>query len=89
MIPVKTYHPDSSVYVIIRSCSMFETVVHNPLNAAHTCIFLHIVDCMHISESVVANTSLITLETIFPEECAFIIGFSCTVWTKMKSLLAL
>ena len=26
------------------------------------------------------------LEAIFPEECAFIIGFSCTVWTKMSVL---
>ena len=34
-------------------------------------------------------TSLTPLETFFPEECAFIIGYSCTVWTKMRSLLAL
>ena len=33
----------------------------------------------------VIATSLTPLETIFPEECAFIIGFSCTVWTKMES----
>ena len=32
------------------------------------------------------TTSLLQLETILPEECAFIIGFSCTVWTKMRSL---
>ena len=32
---------------------------------------------------------IIPLETILPEECAFIIGFSCTVRTKLKSLLAL
>ena len=31
-------------------------------------------------------TSLILLETILPGKCAFIIGFSCTVWTKMRSL---
>ena len=34
------------------------------------------------------TTSLILLETILPEECTFIIGFSCTVWTKMRFLLA-
>ena len=33
-------------------------------------------------------TSLIPLDTIFPEVCAFIIGFSFTVWTKMRPLLA-
>ena len=33
--------------------------------------------------------SLIPLVTNFPEICAFIIGFSFTVWTKMKPLLAL
>ena len=32
-------------------------------------------------------TSLIPLYIILPEICAFIIGFSCTVWTKI-SLLA-
>ena len=30
--------------------------------------------------------SLIPLETILPEKSAFIIDFSCTVWTKMRSL---
>ena len=31
-------------------------------------------------------TSLIQLDTILPEICAFIIGFSWTVWNKMRSL---
>ena len=30
--------------------------------------------------------SLITLDTILPEKGAFIIGISCTEWTKMRSL---
>ena len=29
---------------------------------------------------------LVPLDTILPEICAFIIGFSCTVWTKMRPL---
>ena len=33
-------------------------------------------------------TSLIPLVTNFPEISAFIIGFSFTVWTKMRPLLA-
>ena len=32
--------------------------------------------------------SLIPLVINFPEICAFIIGFSFTVWTKMRPLLA-
>ena len=32
--------------------------------------------------------SLIPLDTNFPEIFAFIIGFSFTVWTKMRPLLA-
>ena len=41
------------------------------------------------SECTEANaTSLIPLDTILPEICAFIIGFSCTVWTKMILWLA-
>ena len=39
------------------------------------------------SEYTEANTtSLIPLDTILPEKCAFIFGFSCTVWTKMRFL---
>ena len=34
------------------------------------------------------NTSLLPLDTNFLEICAFKIGFSCTVWTKMRSLRA-
>ena len=30
--------------------------------------------------------ALIPLDTILPEICALLIGFSCTVWTKMRSL---
>ena len=33
-------------------------------------------------------TSLIPLDTILHVICAFIIGFSCPVWTKMKSLVS-
>ena len=33
-------------------------------------------------------TSLIPLVTNFSEICAFIIGFTFTVWTKMRPLLA-
>ena len=31
-------------------------------------------------------TSLIPLDTILPEICVFIVGISCTVWTKMRSV---
>ena len=34
----------------------------------------------------VITTSLIPLNIILPEKCDCIIGFSCTVWTKMRSL---
>ena len=34
------------------------------------------------SECEVITTSLMTLETILPEECAFVTGFSCTVCTN-------
>ena len=32
------------------------------------------------------TTSLIPLDAILPEICAIIIGFSSTVWTKIRSL---
>ena len=31
-------------------------------------------------------TSLISLDTILPEICTCIVGFSCTLWTIMRSL---
>ena len=34
------------------------------------------------------TTSLIPIDAIPPEICAFIVGFSCTVWTIMRSLQA-
>ena len=41
------------------------------------------------SEYIETNaTSLVPLDTTLPEICAFIIGFSYTVWTKIRPLLA-
>ena len=34
------------------------------------------------------TTSLIPIDAILPEIFAFIDGFSCTVWAKMRSLQA-
>ena len=34
------------------------------------------------------TTSLIPIDAILPEICVFIVGFSCTVWTKMRYLQA-
>ena len=33
-------------------------------------------------------TSFIPLDTNIPEICAFVIGFSCTVWNKMAGSVA-
>ena len=35
------------------------------------------------------TTSLIPIDAILPEICTFIVGFSCTAWTKMRSLWAI
>ena len=40
------------------------------------------------SECTEAVATSLILVTNFPEICAFIIGFSFTVWTKMRPLLA-
>ena len=34
------------------------------------------------------TTSLIPIDAILPEICTLIIGFSCTEWTKMRSVRA-
>ena len=49
-------------------------------------IFLEIIIISECTEAI--TTSLILLVTNFPEICAFIIGFSFTVWTQMRPLLA-
>ena len=42
---------------------------------------------MDFSEYIEVNaTSLMPLDTTLPEKCVFIISFSYTVWTKMRSL---
>ena len=38
--------------------------------------------------TVAVTTSLIPIDTILPEICTFIVGYSCTAWTKMRSLRA-
>ena len=50
-------------------------------------IFIIIIFRSVYSEYTEANsTSLLPLDTILLEICAFIVSFSCTVWTKMRSL---
>ena len=34
------------------------------------------------------TTSLIPIDATIPEICTFIVGFSCTAWTKMRSFRA-
>ena len=49
-------------------------------------IFIYFFRCVFSECTEMITISLIPLETILPEKCAFIIGSSCTVWTKMRSL---
>ena len=67
-----------------------KTYLHRATNLKSTIIiFIIIINFFTLvfSECAEANaTSLILLDTILPDVCAFIIGISCTVWTKMRSL---
>ena len=66
-----------------RQKHRFLQFFHN--NSYHNSAVLH----TGLSEDTETNsTSLIPLDTIFPEICAFKIGFSCTIWTKMRSFRA-
>ena len=42
--------------------------------------------CQHLFRTEANATSLIPLDTILPGICAFIIGFTCTVWITTMSL---
>ena len=48
----------------------------------------HLLHTVFSECTVAITTSLIPLVTNFPEIYAFIIGFSFTMWTKMRPLLA-
>ena len=50
--------------------------------------FLDVDEAIVTSLIPVLTKSLLPVLTNFPEICAVIIGFSCTVWTKMSPLLA-
>ena len=76
----------------LKSTIMVEVNFWRPLKTIVSCdlfIIIFIINFFRLvfSEYTEANaTSLIPLDTIHSEKCVFIIGFSCTVWTKMRSL---
>ena len=47
-----------------------------------------IIIIQHFFIRVFSEDTVIPLDTNFPEICAFKIGFSCTVWTTIRSLWA-
>ena len=40
----------------------------------------------HLIQVVVKAGFTVPIDAILPEICVFIVGFSCTVWTKTRSL---
>ena len=61
----------------VVSCDLFTNNYHNHLLQTGFSEYMEVI-----------ATSLIPLVTNFPEICAFINGFSFTVWAKMRPLLA-
>ena len=102
LVPKCPFFGDSTVFessslvsVLFREAfshpyiSFFHLLVHGFSVTLLIIIIVIIFFIRVFSECTVAiATSLILLVTNFPESCAFIIGFSFTVWTKMKPLLA-
>ena len=71
---LRQFHSGSQFLTPAKNC-LFLRFIHN--NNYHTHFFTVFSEC---TEAI--TTSLIPLDTILPEICAFIIGFSCNVWTK-------
>ena len=87
-----------SGFTVIESSSLvpvlFREVVSHPyISFFHLLFIIMIIIIIHFLIRVFSEyteavaTSLIPLVTNFPEICAFIIGFSFTVWTKMRPLM--
>ena len=77
--------------------SLFWPLFHSGshfLAPAKNCRFLRFIHNQHKFSSVFSEyteavtTPLIPIDAILPEICTFIVGFSCTVCTKMRSLRA-
>ena len=79
---------------IVESSSLVfrEAISHPYISFFHLLVFIIIIIIISFFRQVFSeyteanNVSLIPLDTILLEKCAFIIGFSSTVWTKMRSL---
>ena len=93
---MKTYlyrasHLKSTSYHFSGLCFMAEVNFWHPLITVVSCdlfiiIIINFFRRVFSEYTAVKVTSLIPLDNILPEKCAFIIGFCCTVWTKMRSL---
>ena len=76
-----------STITFLASVSLRKSISAPIKNVVSCDLFHHQLLQTSFSEYTEANaTSLIPLDTILPEICAFIIDFNCTVWTKMRSL---
>ena len=74
-----------SLFLVIAKNYCLLRFIHNNNNKNNN-HFHHQLLLMGVFCTEVIATSLIPLDTILPEKCAFIIGFNCTVWIKMRSL---
>ena len=79
MVEVNFWHPLKTV----SSCEYFIIIIIIIIKMIFINFFRRL-----FSEYTEANMLhlLYHYYTIFPEKCAFIIGFSCTMWTKMRPL---
>ena len=74
---------------MLLSCTYSADIVAMPSYNSGSSLYLSFRFFLNGGRHTEANsTSLTPLDTILPEMCAFIIGFSFIMWTKMKPLLA-
>ena len=87
---VRSYKPTHTTKGIGVQVNMSTCLTLQNYTQPHGLIIIIIIFFIWVfSECIVAiATSLIPLVTDFPEICAFMIGFSFTLWTKMRPLLA-
>ena len=83
------FHSGSQFLAPMKKCR-FLRFIHNTNNNNYHFHHHHhqLLQTVFSEYTEAATTSLVPIDAILPEICTFIDGFSCTAWTKMKSLRA-
>ena len=81
---ITLFHSGSQFLAPVKKLC-FMRFIHNN---NHFIIIINFFIWVFLEYTKVVTRSLIPIDASLPDICTFIIGFSCTAWTKMRSLRA-